>query len=101
MILGDYQKMVIADNCAWVSIQSREHQQQSGLELIMGAIFIRFQIYGDSQAISESLKVVANLDSNLNDHFRTPYLAEICRILAASIFHSHTGFRIMSTSRWW
>jgi alginate O-acetyltransferase complex protein AlgI len=77
ILWGLFKKMVIADNCALVVNQIFEnYQSASGLELIFGAVFFAFQIYGDFSGYSDIAIGVAKLFGfDLMTNFRTPYFS--------------------------
>jgi D-alanyl-lipoteichoic acid acyltransferase DltB (MBOAT superfamily) len=68
---------VIADNCAiFVNEVFANYQSASGLELILGAVFFAFQIYGDFSGYSDIAIGTAKLFGfNLMTNFRTPYFS--------------------------
>ncbi len=77
MLWGFFKKMVIADNCA-AAVNSiwATYDQQSGLMLILGALFFTFQIYGDFSGYSDIAIGVAKLFGiNLKRNFNFPYFS--------------------------
>jgi len=77
ILWGLFKKVVIADNCAvFVNEVFANYQSASGLELIMGAVFFAFQIYGDFSGYSDIAIGTAKLFGfNLMTNFRTPYFS--------------------------
>ena len=54
ILWGLVKKVVIADNCAvYVNDIFANYQEESGLTLILGAVFFAFQIYGDFSGYSD------------------------------------------------
>lgn len=77
ILWGLFKKVVIADNCAlFVNEVFANYQTASGLELILGAVFFAFQIYGDFSGYSDIAIGTAKLFGfNLMTNFRTPYFS--------------------------
>jgi D-alanyl-lipoteichoic acid acyltransferase DltB (MBOAT superfamily) len=77
ILWGMFKKVVIADNCAlFVNEVFANYQSASGLELILGAVFFAFQIYGDFSGYSDIAIGTAKLFGfNLMTNFRTPYFS--------------------------
>jgi alginate O-acetyltransferase complex protein AlgI len=77
ILWGLFKKVVIADNCAiFVNEVFANYQSASGLELILGAVFFAFQIYGDFSGYSDIAIGTAKLFGfNLMINFRTPYFS--------------------------
>lgn len=77
ILWGLFKKVVIADNCAiLVNNVFANYQTASGLELILGAVFFAFQIYGDFSGYSDIAIGTAKLFGfNLMTNFRTPYFS--------------------------
>lgn len=77
ILLGVFKKAVIADNLAkFVNDVFANYQTASGLELILGAIFFAFQIYGDFSGYSDIAVGIGKLFGfDLMTNFRTPYFS--------------------------
>lgn len=78
VLLGLFEKIVIADNCALVvnSIYS-VFEQQTGSTLFFNAVLYSFQIYGDFSGYSHiAIGCAALLGFTLRDNFNYPYLAK-------------------------
>jgi alginate O-acetyltransferase complex protein AlgI len=77
ILWGLFKKVVIADNCAlFVNEIFNNYQSASGLDLILGAVFFAFQIYGDFSGYSDIAIGTAKLFGfNLMTNFRTPYFS--------------------------
>ncbi|MBL6444752.1 MBOAT family protein [Fulvivirga sp. 29W222] len=77
ILWGLFKKVVIADNCAvFVNEIFANYQGASGLELMLGAVFFAFQIYGDFSGYSDIAIGTAKLFGfNLMTNFRTPYFS--------------------------
>ncbi|ADR20598.1 O-acyltransferase [Marivirga tractuosa] len=77
ILWGLFKKVVIADNCAiFVNEIFANYQSASGMELILGAVFFAFQIYGDFSGYSDIAIGTAKLFGfNLMTNFRTPYFS--------------------------
>lgn len=77
ILWGLFKKMVIADNCAvFVNQVFDNYTTASGLELIFGAVFFAFQIYGDFSGYSDIAIGTAKLFGfDLMTNFRTPYFS--------------------------
>ena len=78
ILLGLFEKMVIADNCAPVVAQIyNSYELQSGSTLFFGTILYSFQIYGDFSGYSHmAIGCAGLLGFTLKDNFRYPYLAK-------------------------
>lgn len=78
ILLGLFEKMVIADNCAPIVAHIYDtYQTQSGSTLFAGTILYSFQIYGDFSGYSHmAIGCAALLGIRLKDNFRYPYLAK-------------------------
>lgn len=78
ILLGLFQKMVIADNCArFVDMYFENHQEQSGATLFFAAVFFAFQIYGDFSGYSNiAIGTARLLGFDLMKNFNYPYLAQ-------------------------
>lgn len=77
ILWGLFKKMVIADNCAIFANQIFENtDSQSGSNLVLGAIFFTFQIYGDFSGYSDIALGVSKLFGiNLLKNFNYPYFS--------------------------
>jgi alginate O-acetyltransferase complex protein AlgI len=77
ILWGLFKKVVIADNCAvFVNQVFNNYENASGLELILGAVFFAFQIYGDFSGYSDIAIGTAKLFGfDLMTNFRTPYFS--------------------------
>lgn len=77
ILWGLFKKMVIADNCAVFANQIFSNSStSSGSELILGAIFFTFQIYGDFSGYSDIALGTAKLFGiNLLRNFAFPYFS--------------------------
>ncbi|TYB76869.1 MBOAT family O-acyltransferase [Bizionia myxarmorum] len=77
ILLGLFQKMVIADNCAVIVNQIfMNYSEQSGSTLFFGAFFFAFQIYGDFSGYSNiAIGSARILGFNLMQNFNMPYLS--------------------------
>lgn len=77
ILWGLFKKMVIADNCAIYANQIFANpEDQSGSNLVLGAIFFTFQIYGDFSGYSDIALGVAKLFGiNLLKNFNYPYFS--------------------------
>lgn len=77
ILWGLFKKMVVADNCAMaVNAIFSDYQAMSGPELLMGAIFFTFQIYGDFSGYSDIAIGTARLFGiNLMRNFNYPYFS--------------------------
>jgi len=77
ILWGYFKKVVVADNVAVVADQVfNGYQQQSGLDLVIGALAFTLQIYGDFSGYTDIARGLAKLlgfDLMLN--FRLPYFA--------------------------
>ncbi|QXP69642.1 MBOAT family protein [Polaribacter sp. R2A056_3_33] len=77
ILWGLVKKVVIADNCAvYVNQIFDNYQEQSGLTLIIGAVFFAFQIYGDFSGYSDIAIGTARLFGfDLMRNFKYPYFS--------------------------
>ena len=77
ILWGLFKKMVIADNCAIYANEIFSNpESQSGSNLVLGAIFFTFQIYGDFSGYSDIALGVARLFGiNLLKNFNYPYFS--------------------------
>jgi alginate O-acetyltransferase complex protein AlgI len=78
ILAGLFQKMVIADNCAFfVNTIFENYEAQTGSTLFVGAVFFAFQIYGDFAGYSNIAIGTARLMGfDLMRNFKFPYLAQ-------------------------
>lgn len=77
ILWGFFKKIVIADRCAeYVSIAFNESNTTSGSNLVLGAFFFAFQIYGDFSGYSDIAIGVSKLFGfNLSQNFNFPYFS--------------------------
>ena len=77
ILWGLFKKMVVADNCSRiVDIVFDNYQQMGSWQLLAGAIFFTFQIYGDFSGYSDIAIGTARLFGiNLMKNFNFPYLS--------------------------
>lgn len=77
ILIGLFKKVVVADNCAtYVNYAFENYETASGIELILGAVFFAFQIYGDFSGYSDIAIGCAKLFGfDLMINFRTPYFS--------------------------
>lgn len=78
ILIGLFEKMVIADNCAVIvdSVYSN-FEAHSGSTLFFTAVLYTFQIYGDFSGYSHiAIGCAALLGFRLRDNFNYPYLAK-------------------------
>ena len=77
ILWGLFKKMVIADNCAIYANEIFSNpESQSGSNLVLGAIFFTFQIYGDFSGYSDIALGVARLFGiELLKNFNYPYFS--------------------------
>lgn len=77
ILWGLFKKMVIADNCAIYANQIFSHSNAaSGSELVLGALFFTFQIYGDFSGYSDIALGTARLFGiDLLRNFAFPYFS--------------------------
>jgi alginate O-acetyltransferase complex protein AlgI len=77
ILWGLFKKVVIADNCAIVVNQIfTNYSNASGLDLIVGAVFFAFQIYGDFSGYSDMAIGTSKLFGfDLMINFKTPYFS--------------------------
>ena len=75
ILWGLFKKVVIADNCAvYANDIFANYQEQSGLTLVLGAVYFAFQIYGDFSGYSDIAIGTARLFGfNLMRNFNYPY----------------------------
>lgn len=74
ILWGLFKKMVVADNCAAaVNTIFADYQTLEGNQLLLGAIFFTFQIYGDFSGYSDIAIGTARLFGiNLMRNFNYP-----------------------------
>ncbi|MFV0179630.1 MBOAT family protein [Empedobacter falsenii] len=77
ILWGLFKKMVIADNCAIYANEIFSNpESQSGSNLVLGAIFFAFQIYGDFSGYSDiALGVAPLFGIELLKNFNYPYFS--------------------------
>jgi len=77
MLWGFFKKVVIADNCAVVvNNVFANYQTMSGSDLLLGAVYFAFQIYGDFSGYSDIAIGTAKLFGfNLMQNFAVPYFS--------------------------
>lgn len=77
ILWGLFKKMVIADNCAVFANQIfNDSAHQSGSNLVLGAVFFAFQIYGDFSGYSDiALGSARLLGLELLKNFNFPYFS--------------------------
>jgi D-alanyl-lipoteichoic acid acyltransferase DltB (MBOAT superfamily) len=77
ILWGLFKKIVIADNCAtYVNMVFDNPQGQTGLTLLLGAVFFAFQIYGDFSGYSDIAIGTARLFGiNAMRNFAFPYFS--------------------------
>lgn len=77
ILWGLFKKMVIADNCAVFANQIfNDSASQSGSDLVLGAVFFAFQIYGDFSGYSDiALGSARLLGIDLLKNFNFPYFS--------------------------
>ena len=77
ILWGLFKKMVIADNCAVYTNQIfANHETASGSDLVLGAVFFTFQIYGDFSGYSDiALGTARMLGFDLLKNFNFPYFS--------------------------
>jgi alginate O-acetyltransferase complex protein AlgI len=77
ILWGLFKKIAIADNCAPIVKEIfGNYAHASGIELILGAVFFAFQIYGDFSGYSDIALGTAKLFGiELLINFRSPYFA--------------------------
>lgn len=78
ILWGLFKKMVVADNCATVvNTIFADYQIMSGPQLLMGALFFTFQIYGDFSGYSDIAIGTARLFGiRLMRNFNYPYFSQ-------------------------
>lgn len=100
--VGTIQKMVVADNCAAaVNNIFADYQSLEGSQLLLGAIFFTFQIYGDFSGYSDIAIGTARLFGiNLMRNFNYPYFHVILQSFGVDgTYLLQPGFAIIFTSR--
>lgn len=77
ILWGLFKKMVIADNCAEIANEIfNSSADQSGFNLVLGAIFFTFQIYGDFSGYSDiALGSARLMGIELLKNFNYPYFS--------------------------
>lgn len=77
ILWGTFKKMVIADNCALAVDYIFAHQaEMDGFNLLLGAFFFTFQIYGDFSGYSDiAIGCGKLLGIDLMENFRFPYFS--------------------------
>lgn len=77
ILWGFFKKMIVADNCAIAANEIfNNYTGQSGSNLLLGAIFFTFQIYGDFSGYSDIAIGTARLFGiNLMRNFNFPYFS--------------------------
>jgi len=77
VIWGLFKKVVIADNCSVIVNQIfSDYQNQSGISLVIGAVFFAFQIYGDFSGYSDiAIGTARFFGFELMTNFRVPYFS--------------------------
>ncbi|MEP2279030.1 MBOAT family O-acyltransferase [Maribacter sp.] len=77
ILWGLFKKVIIADNCAtYANIIFNDHTDYSSGNLILGAIFFTFQIYGDFSGYSDIAIGTSRLFGfNLMQNFAFPYFS--------------------------
>jgi alginate O-acetyltransferase complex protein AlgI len=77
ILWGMFKKVVIADNCAeYANIIFNDPAHQSGSNLVLGALFFTFQIYGDFSGYSDIALGTARLFGiELLQNFSFPYFS--------------------------
>ena len=77
ILWGLFKKIVVADNCAvYVDQVFSTYAEQSGITLLMAAIFFTFQIYGDFSGYSDIAIGTAKLFGiKLMRNFNVPYFS--------------------------
>ncbi|MCZ8169804.1 MBOAT family O-acyltransferase [Flavobacterium sp.] len=77
ILWGMFKKVVIADNCAeYANIIFNDAAHQSGSNLVLGALFFTFQIYGDFSGYSDIALGTARLFGiELLQNFSFPYFS--------------------------
>ena len=78
ILWGLFKKVVIADNCAIYSdMIFTDSSNNSGIILVLGAIFFAFQIYGDFSGYSDIAIGTSRLFGfNLKQNFSAPYFSK-------------------------
>jgi len=77
ILWGLFKKVIVADNCAtYVNMVFDNPQSQSGITLLLGALFFAFQIYGDFSGYSDIAIGTARLFGiNAMRNFAYPYFS--------------------------
>ena len=77
ILWGLFKKVVIADNCAlFVNVIFKDYENQSGSNLLLGAVFFAFQIYGDFGGYSDIAIGTSKLFGiDLLKNFNYPYFS--------------------------
>lgn len=77
ILWGLFKKVVVADNCAiYVNLVFGNYNEQSGSNLMLGAVLFAFQIYGDFSGYSDIAIGTARLFGfNLMRNFNFPYFS--------------------------
>lgn len=77
ILWGLFKKIVIADNCAeFANLIFNDAANQSGINLVLGALFFTFQIYGDFSGYSDIALGTARLFGiELLKNFSFPYFS--------------------------
>jgi D-alanyl-lipoteichoic acid acyltransferase DltB (MBOAT superfamily) len=77
ILWGLFKKVVIADSCAtYANIIFNNHEDFSGSNLVLGAIFFTFQIYGDFSGYSDIAIGTSRLFGfDLKQNFAFPYFS--------------------------
>lgn len=77
ILWGLFKKVIVADNCAiYANKVFENYQNLSGSELLVGAIFFAFQIYGDFSGYSDIAIGTSRLFGiSLNRNFAFPYFS--------------------------
>ncbi|WP_303208133.1 MBOAT family O-acyltransferase [Bacteroides oleiciplenus] len=77
ILWGLFKKIVVADNCSLiVNATFNSYPEKDGFQLLLGAIFFTFQIYGDFSGYSDIAIGTARLFGiNLMRNFNNPYFS--------------------------
>ncbi|MCC7303287.1 MAG: MBOAT family protein [Bacteroidia bacterium] len=76
MLWGFFKKLVIADNCAMLADSAFNDPGASSMQLLLGAMFFSFQIYGDFSGYSDIALGTARLFGfRLMRNFDNPYFS--------------------------
>ncbi len=79
IVLGLFKKIVLADNMAPIAntIFSRDYNELTGLECLIGVYAFAFQIYGDFSGYSSIAKGIAKwMGFDLRSNFAMPYISQ-------------------------